>query len=89
MIREINLHLGCQRGFDGLLAIEMVDSQQFACAGEAKKGKGIKASLEGHHLALVPRGHGLSCMFSVPGCLQYPSSLCQRPGICPAWDEDL
>lgn len=48
-----------------------------------KRGEGIEASLEGHHLALVPRSHGLSCMVSVLGCLQYPSSLCQRPGICP------
>lgn len=90
MIRERNLHPSWQQVFDEKIGVR--NSQLAAicvCWWSRKGGEGIEASLEGHHLALVPRSHGLSCMVSVPGCLQYPSSLCQRPGICQAWDEGL
>lgn len=75
-MRERNLYKGFQRVLMGILALEIVHPHQSAT------GKEIEASLKGHHLALVPSSHGLRCMVFVPGCLQYPGSLCQRPGIC-------
>lgn len=72
-----------QRDLMKILALEIVNSQQLESAPVKSKGKDIEASLKGHHLALVTSSHGLRCMVSVPGCLQYSTSLCQCPGILP------